>query len=71
MIVKCNIIQCPWNYNGECSKGLIKINNGYCLDFFNQAQSGIIEPVDDRCRNKVTILDGDFKELENDKCGNG
>jgi hypothetical protein len=67
MIIKCNAKQCPWNYNEECSKGLIQLYNGQCLILINQVLSGeMIDPVDDRCKNKVTIVDGDFEELEDD-----
>ena len=45
MIVKCDMMNCPWNINTDCSKPLVPIKNGQCI-FFNQVVRGYMMPVE-------------------------
>lgn len=65
MIVKCDMMSCPWNINTDCSKPLVPIRNGQCI-FFNQVVRGYMMPVDDRLKQKPTIVEVDY-----DECGSG
>lgn len=65
MIVKCDMMNCPWNINTDCSKPLVPIKSGQCI-FFNQVAYGYMMPVDDRLKQEPTIVEVDY-----DECGSG
>lgn len=65
MIVKCDMMNCPWNINTDCSKPLVSIRNGQCI-IFNQVVCEYIMPVDDRLKQKPAIVEVDY-----DECGSG
>ena len=65
MIVKCDMMNCPWNINTDCSKPLVPIKNGQCI-FFNQVVRGYMMPVDDRLKQEPIIVEVDY-----DECGSG
>lgn len=65
MIVKCDMMNCPWNINTDCSKPLVSIKSGHCI-LFNQVMYEYMMPVDDRLKQKPTIVEVDY-----DECGSG
>ena len=65
MIVKCDMMSCPWNINTDCSKPLVSIKSGHCI-LFNQVMYEYMMPVDDRLKQKPTIVEVDY-----DECGSG
>lgn len=65
MIVKCDMMNCPWNINTDCSKPLVSIKSGHCI-LFNQVMYEYMMPVDDRLKQEPTIVEVDY-----DECGSG
>ena len=65
MIVKCDMMNCPWNINTDCSKPLVSIRNGQCIIFNQIFFAGAKISVDDRLKQKPTIVEVDY-----DECGN-
>lgn len=65
MLVVCKMEKCPFYEGGFCSNKVVGIDvNGHCSQLWKNGapRPHGLEPIDDICKEKIIILEGEFKD---------
>lgn len=70
MLVVCKMEKCPFYEGGFCSNKVVGIDvNGHCSQLWKNGapRPHGLEPIDDVYKEKIVILEGEFKDDKNSK----
>lgn len=70
MLVVCKMEKCPFYEGGFCSNKVVGIDvNGHCSQLWKNGapRPHGLEPIDDIYKEKIIILEGEFKDDKNGK----
>lgn len=70
MLVVCKMGKCPFYEGGFCSNKVVGIDvNGHCSQLWKNGapRPHGLEPIDDVYKEKIVILEGEFKDDKNRK----
>lgn len=70
MLVVCKMEKCPFYEGGFCSNKVVGIDvNGHCSQLWKNGapRPHGLEPIDDVYKEKIVILEGEFKDDEGSK----